>query len=180
MQAMLAAQTWRCDEALTNRFQGKCGCSDGWAVGKCRNCNRTNDSFGHKIGVMGGVYLEEGACPNCGTTPPPVELCHVCGGPASPGDYDESLGIWETGPEPADVSVLLDLALRHLELEPDEGRLPRRELDRLMARLYGRKFSRRLPYVRESWRYLLGQYLSGAALGERLAMEEAHDKAAKS
>jgi hypothetical protein len=128
---------------------------------------------------MGGVYLENGVCPNCGTEPPPVEICHACGGSASTRDYGEALGKWEKGPELVEESTILDLAVHMLELEPTEGRLPRHELDRLMTKLYGRKFSRRLEFVRGSWRFLLGEYLGGLKVGQELAISEAHDKAAE-
>lgn len=144
-----------------------------WAIGRCRTCERPDDRLGERLGIPSGVFLDVDRCPSCGVTWPTADECHVCGGPASPGEYWEDLDGLPAPPEEM-VAALVESALHWAEVEPSEGHIPRAELDRLMTALYGRAD---LAWTRASWRFLGGAYLRGSADGARLWSEEMSAKA---
>lgn len=149
-----------------------------WAAGRCRNCRRPNATRSEELGIPGWYGLDSsGKCPSCGIAPPPVDECEVCGGIASRGEYYDALGV-TMPPDVPPESATLALILSELEVEPDpeRGFLPRRELGRIMRKLYGRRTSRRRTYQRRLLRTLIGNHYAGQTMGRQLAEVEAHEK----
>lgn len=124
-----------------------------------------------------GEWLRDGACPRCKTTWPDPQVCHVCGGPAKPGDYWRTLGALEMDPgpevgEPGARTVRVADLLRHAcglgDISASEsGRPARGGVNRLLRRV-----RQRTPYYRLTWRLLLTDYLSGVAQGSRVGEVE--------
>lgn len=103
-----------------------------------------------------------------------MDVCHVCGGKAKAGSWWETIGFHE--PEPFPESDFFDGAAWTLEVEVEEGgRLPRAELDRVMATLYPAPGSP-LLYYRKAWRSLLDAFFGGTKTGLDRQREDARLK----
>lgn len=148
-----------------------------WAEHHCRTCPRPEDHRGQELGIPAGAFLIDGVCPECGTAALPVDVCQVCGGPAS-----VAADFW---PEVAGYDVdmpalvdLLEIALDSAEAEVREHALPRSELSRLMRFLYGKRH-KRFKGQRARIRFYFREYLSGRAMGRRLHEAETQEGAKK-